>query len=143
MDTQIIIGKEFVNKVVPLIERAKESIKIIVFDWRLYQHDPSNPVSKLVLALKGAIERGVRVQVLLSNDLVRAQLSTLGFECKRLYSDKLVHAKIMLIDDRVAVIGSHNYTQNAFQMNLEVSVALDLYTRDNDLKEYFDHIWPL
>ena len=143
METQIIIGKEFVDKVIPIIEKATTSIKVIVYDWRLYPNDPSHPVSRLVLALKGAVERNVDVQVLLSNDAVRQQLSAFGFDCKRLYSDKLVHAKMMLIDDRYAIIGSHNYTQNAFQMNLELSVALDLFTPENELRDYFNNIWPL
>lgn len=143
MESQVIIGSAFPKIVCPLIENAKHSIKIIIYDWRLYPNDPSHPVSLLVRALKGAVERNVDVKVLLSNDAVRRQLSGLGFTCKLLHSPQLVHAKMMLLDNRVAVVGSHNYTQNAFALNLEVSVALDLGSEDNAGVEYFDNLWSV
>ncbi len=143
MIPEIIIGSEFPEKVIPLIKNARTSIKIIVFDWRLYADQPAHSVSRFVLALKDACERNVNIQVLLSNDAVRKQLSAFGFQCKSLYSSKLIHAKILLIDETLAIIGSHNYTQNAFENNLEVSVCVDLQTRENELNKFFDRVWPL
>jgi phosphatidylserine/phosphatidylglycerophosphate/cardiolipin synthase-like enzyme len=39
----------------------------------------------------------------------------------------------MIIDDEIVVTGSHNYTQNAFQMNMELSVIL---TQPFDISEF-------
>lgn len=140
---EIIIGADFPRKVIPLINDAKQSIKIIIFDWRLYPQSPAHPVSQFVLSLQSAVKRGVKVSVLLSNVAVKKQLEGFGFECKNLFSSKLIHAKMMLIDDVQAIIGSHNYTQNAFQNNLEVSVSATLQDKENELKKFFDCLWPL
>lgn len=142
-ETKALIGAAFCDEVIKLVDAAVLSVKVIMFDWRLYPNQPSHPVSKLVTALVAARRRGVCVQVLLSNAEVRRELSQLGFECKAIYSSKLVHAKVMLVDDVVAIVGSHNYTQNAFTMNLEVSLVAYFNTTENDLKLYFDRLWPL
>jgi len=31
----------------------------------------------------------------------------------------------MIIDNRILIIGSHNYTQSAFQMNMETSLIIE------------------
>ncbi len=140
---EIIIGADFLKKVTPLIESAKQTIKIIVYDWRLYQDAPNHPVMKFVQALQAAQRRGVSVQILIRNADIQRQLRQCGFDCKILYSGKLIHAKMMLIDDEIAVIGSHNYTFSGFTQNLEISLAVCLGTDFNDLSVYFRNLWSV
>jgi len=130
---QTIIGKEFPKKVIPLIDSAKRSINIIVFDWRWYPDDLSNPCQLFNQSIVRAKNRGVQIKVI-SNmlDIVKL-LKDLGIEAKKLLTPNLVHVKLMIIDDDIAVIGSHNYTQNAFTMNYEVSVIIE--SKDMDFKE--------
>lgn len=143
MEPKIIIGKQFVPAVLPLLEAARESVKIIVYDWRLRMNDPLHPVSVFTSALVRAAERGVEVRALVSNEMVRRELMQYGLKVKMLYNEKLVHAKVLLVDDRLAVVGSHNYSQSAFTMNLEVSLAVDLLSQENELTAYFNRLWPL
>ncbi len=140
---KVLIGSEFVDASCVLLSRARESVDIVVYDWRVGIGHTSEPVKQFTNAVAGARLRGCKVRVLVNNDGVREYLSRLGLECKRLYSASLVHAKMLLIDRQIAVVGSHNYTQGAFTMNLEVSLAVDLGDTDNELAAYFDRIWPL
>ena len=137
----LLIGPKFVPGVVPLIEGAKRTIDIIIFDWRLYKGQTNHPVMRLTAALCLAVARGVRVRVLGSNGLTRAQLETMGIKTKQLFSNKLVHAKIMCLDGNIAVIGSHNYTQSAFSRNLEVSLVVDLGGAAVHFESYFNNLW--
>lgn len=138
-----IIGSEFVEKVLPLVEEAKHTIDIIVFDWRLPVDAHPNPVAELLFALQKAVTRGVAVRVLVSNEAVGARLKKYGFEVQHLYTPKLMHCKLMLLDKVVAVIGSHNYTISAFTQNLEVSVAVHLKYAENDVALYFRNLWGI
>ncbi len=140
---EIIISADFIPKVLPLINEARHSIKIIVFDWRLYPTQPNHPVMKFISALQAAQLRGCSVQVLIRNPNTHRQLRQCGFNAKILHSGKLVHAKMMLIDDRVAIVGSHNYTQSGLTSNLEISIAFDLGSEFNDLSVYFKNLWPI
>lgn len=138
---ETIIGSQFPKKVIPLIEEAKKIIEIIVFDWRWYPQDPGASVQLFNQAIVRAVRRGVKVRAIVNNDEIMRVLKEVGCEAKRLKTSSLVHCKFLLIDDKIAVIGSHNYTQSAFQMNLEVSVISDDSNNILELKNYFQNLW--
>jgi len=137
----LLIGPNYVDGVVPLIQEAKRTIDIIIFDWRLYPGQTKHPVMRLTAALVEASRRGVKVRVLGANALARAQLKQMGLDVRALYAVKLVHAKVMCIDGVVAILGSHNFTQSAFTRNLEVSIVADLGAAAAQFSVYFDNLW--
>ena len=139
--TETIIGKEFPKKVIPLIEASKRSIEIIVFDWRWYPQDPGASVQLFNQAIVRAVRRGVKVRAIVNNDEILRVLKEVGCEAHRLKIKQLVHCKFMVIDDGLVVTGSHNYTQSAFQMNLEVSVISDDQETAVSLKNYFENLF--
>lgn len=122
---QTIIGKEFPEKVIPLFDSAKSSIHIIVFDWRWYPDDPANPAQLFNASLVRAISRGVIVSALVNSKSLADTLRKVGVDVKVVNTKNLMHAKIIIIDEKDVVIGSHNYTQSAFTTNFEFSVLLD------------------
>lgn len=124
----VISGKDFPIKVIPFIDSAKNSIDIVVFDWRWYPSDPGATCQLFNHAIVKAARRGVKVRAIVNNDDIGKALGRNGVEVKRLKTARLVHCKLMIIDDKIAITGSHNYTQSAFQMNLELSVII---TEDN------------
>lgn len=141
MYPKIICGDKFLKMVLPEIENAKKSIDIIVFYWSFSFHDTSDPVSRLVLALQNAIGRGVRVRVLVNSEAVLYQLDKAGFDVRHIYASKLMHPKVMIIDNVTAVVGSHNYTMSGLSLNLEVSVIVKLNGDNNDLFTFFKNLW--
>lgn len=121
---QILIGKEFPQQVIPLIDLAKKSIEIIVFDWRWYSDDPGAACQLFNQAIVRAVRRGVTVRAIVNNDLILKTLKSVGVYAKKLVTKFLVHCKIMIIDSEVLIVGSHNYTLPAFTLNYEMSVIL-------------------
>jgi phosphatidylserine/phosphatidylglycerophosphate/cardiolipin synthase-like enzyme len=83
------------------------------------------------------------VRALVNNDAVKARLEIGGVNVRRLHSKKLLHTKMILIDNKKLVIGSHNFTQSAFTMNEEASVMLEMSSVDNDFVKYFTALWGL
>jgi phosphatidylserine/phosphatidylglycerophosphate/cardiolipin synthase-like enzyme len=140
---QTIKGSDFPKIVIPKINEAKKSIKIVVFDWRWYPSDASNPVQLFNQSLVRAVRRGVSVSALANNDSIVATLKAVGIDAKKVFTKNLVHAKLMIIDDLCVVIGSHNYTQNAFTMNHEVSVVFDDVETAKELITFFTSLWQL
>jgi len=138
---EAIIGKQFPQKVIPLIENAKQSIKIVVFDWRWYPNDPANPVQLFNQAIIRAKRRGVDVKVITNIDYVIKILNTEKIEAKKPLTPKLIHSKMMIIDDKILIIGSHNYTQSAFTMNHEVSVVIEGEGQLDNFIKYFHNLY--
>jgi phosphatidylserine/phosphatidylglycerophosphate/cardiolipin synthase-like enzyme len=140
-NVETVIGKEYLDKVLPLINEAKSSIKIIIFDFRIELHRADHPTSVLLSALVEARKRGCDVRILVNNIAVRDQLLKLGLHSKRFEADKLLHAKMMLIDDLIAIIGSHNYSLSALTLNHEVSLIAKFDDAPIELVQYFSDLW--
>jgi len=138
---QTIIGRQFPKTVIPLIESAKKTIDIIVFDWRWYPQDPGAAVQLFNQSIVRAVRRGVKVRAIANSNEIVKTLKSVGVEAKRLISVNLVHAKLMIIDSEKIIIGSHNYTQSAFQMNYEISVVLDKPENISDFFSFFNSLW--
>lgn len=138
---QIIIGKEFPKKVIPLIDSAKRSISIIVFDWRWYPDDPGNPCQLFNASIIRAKNRGVEIKVISNIPDIVKRLKSLGIEAKKLLTPNLVHVKMMIIDEETFILGSHNYTQNAFTMNYEVSIILEDKEKAKELVGFFNNLF--
>ncbi len=138
-----IISSQFPDVVIPLVDKAVSSVDILVYDWRFYQSEPANPVSQFNLALMSARKRGVKIRCLVNFDASVNILRSLGFEAFTLPSSKLLHVKLMIIDGVKIITGSHNYTQNAFTSNHELSVYFSLSDADNDFVKYFNNLYGI
>lgn len=138
---EAIIGREFPTKVIPLIDNAKTEIKIVVFDWRWYPNDPANPCQLFNQSIARAVKRGVSVFAVANSNDVIGILSEIGVQAKKLATKNLMHAKMIIIDQSIIVIGSHNYTQSAFTMNYEISVIFNDATSAKDFLKFFNSIF--
>ncbi len=78
---------------------------------------------------------------MVQKNLIKIILSKCGIEAKVLHSAKLLHIKLMIIDNKIAIMGSHNYTKNAFNINHEVSIITRQETDILRLKEYFNNLY--
>lgn len=140
---QTIIGKNYPKLVIPLIKSAKNSIKIVVFDWRWYANDPANPCQLFNSAIVDARRRGVSVRACVNSKEILNPLIENGIEARIPISKNLMHAKFLIVDDTILVIGSHNFSQSAFTQNMETSLIIDDIEQTKDLVAFFDSIWSL
>jgi len=138
---EAIIGKEFPEKVIPLIDNAKHTIDVVVFDWRWYPQNPGSPVQLFNQAIARAIIRSVIVRAIANTPQIIDTLKEVGVRAKKLETPHLVHCKIMIIDDQFLIIGSHNYTESAFLMNFEFSVIIDDEKVVNRAKYFFNNLY--
>ena len=138
---EVIISREFPKKVIPLIKNATKSIDIIVFDWGWYPDEIGEQIQIFNNAIFNKNRKGVKVRALVQRNLIKIILTKCGIDAKVLHSAKLLHIKLMIIDSKIAILGSHNYTKNAFNINHEVSMI----TRQEEdilrLKEYFNNLY--
>lgn len=138
-----IIGKQFPREVIPLIDNAKQSISVVVFDWRWYPQDTSSPVQLFNQAIVRAVRRGVEIRAISNNDEIVRTLNAVGVRAVRLRIKNLVHAKLMVIDSRLVITGSHNYTTHAFTENIELSILADCENLAKEAELFFNQIYNL
>jgi phosphatidylserine/phosphatidylglycerophosphate/cardiolipin synthase-like enzyme len=141
MKNDVIIANKFLSKILPIINSARKSIDIIVFDWRWYEDTPASDCQKFNLAICDALRRGVRVRAVVNSDDIATKLRSVGANVKKHISRHLLHAKIMIFDDETVLIGSHNYTQSAMTSNYELSVVLSEIENIKEFNSFFEYIW--
>jgi phosphatidylserine/phosphatidylglycerophosphate/cardiolipin synthase-like enzyme len=142
-EPKAIVGNKFCGDVCELIEHANHNIDIVIFDWRVYPQGHVRNISIFNERIFSARERGVRVRALVNNETVLNFLKQQGVEAKKYELKKLLHTKLLIIDRKTIVLGSHNYTESAFSSNHEVSVSFTLTDSENDFIRYFEDLWPL
>ena len=135
---ELVIGREFPKKVIPLIEDAKTSIAIIVYDWLWYPDEIGAQIQLFNNAIIRANNRGVEVRVCVQKRKIAEILKQAGIRVKRIESSKSLHVKLMIIDNEITIVGSHNYTKNAFDINYEASTILRDTETARKFKEYFN-----
>ncbi|MBJ6727816.1 phospholipase D-like domain-containing protein [Geomesophilobacter sediminis] len=106
------------------------------------------PGPRVIRSMLRAAGRGVRVRLLLplKNDvpLVRlvsrtyyAQLLRCGIEIYEL-SAAVLHAKVLLVDDSWAMVGSANMDQRSFHRNYELNVVVDSHDFGQQVAEMLE-----
>jgi len=131
----IATGADYASTVERLIAGAKQRITIHLFVCRV---DDDGPVMGLITALGDARKRGVLVQVVLDagtdrvtgerdskNDEAAQRLATLGITVTWDDPKRTGHAKVVVIDGHLVVLGSHNWTRAALSTNREYALACD------------------
>ncbi len=138
-----IISNDFPKVVIPLIDSALDTVSIVVFDWRFYKNDPASPVSLFNQAIARASKRGVIVRCLVQNSGVVDRLKELGCDARQLHTSRILHTKLLILDNTRIIIGSHNYTQHAFTSNHEASILVEMKDQSNGFVQYFENLWGL
>lgn len=144
---QVLTPHEYFPTVKHLIESARTSIDMVMFEATHYADHPRSPSNRLVQALIDAHRRGVSVTVILdrrkesdrntiSNRGSGALLQRAGVTV--IYDDPrtTTHAKLLFIDDRIVVLGSTNWTYPGLMKNNEIDVVIDSVDTAAKIREY-------
>lgn len=118
-----------------LIAAARVRVSVVLYVAR---PDEDGPVAHLVEALSAAARRGIDVRVVLDrgrdwrtggvdlkNHDFTVQLQQSGVRVVLDEEKRTTHAKVLVIDDRHVVVGSHNWTRSALTSNREWSLLID------------------
>lgn len=136
----ILIGRAYPDKIIAAVNNAKSSIDILIYDWRWYPNEQGARIQKFNNAVIAAMRRGVRVRARVNNTYICTPLQQLGVDIKKVDSKKTMHVKMLIFDEQLVFFGSHNLTKNAFEMNHEISVAIDEADEVAECQQFFNNI---
>lgn len=140
---EALIGADFPKKVIPLLDSAKKNIDIVVYDWRWYANQPAHPVQQFNAALVRAVQRGILVRAVVNAPLLLPVLTSVGIRARQSSGGRVIHAKMIIIDDEILILGSHNFTRNAFGSNVEVSAIIPFGSDGARFRDFFNRLYGL
>lgn len=130
------------------LKNAKTSIHIASFELKYYENYPSSLQNQLIEDLIAAKKRGVDVKIVVDEYADSVQ-DTNGYEhvkrsgigIKYDSNRTTTHAKLIVIDGRIVILGSTNFSFYALEKNNEVDVAIYSEKTAEYFERYFQRLW--
>lgn len=154
-----ISGKKYFPAVKEAVAKAGKSIKLVMFTIETPVEGKSSKVTQLIDALIEAKNRGVDVEVVLDQnvDFVhRGHPSDWEVEIKstraykrlkdagiKVYYDepaRYTHAKTVIIDKKIVILGSTNWSESAFDNSIETDVLVNSAGLADEILRYLKTI---
>jgi phosphatidylserine/phosphatidylglycerophosphate/cardiolipin synthase-like enzyme len=150
-DVQLVMDGQYFQVAKKMIQEAKHSIQVMMFEMGYYDQHPNTPSNLLIKELIDARKRGVKVEVILEvkegedrttkrNRHTGKILSEGGVEVIYDSPSKTTHAKLMVADGQLTLLGSTNWTYYALTNNNEASVLVRSKEVAQALKDYFNQV---
>jgi len=143
----ILTNEEYSPALLKCIDEAQNEILISMFSFKTGEHKSSYP-DRILSHLAMAVKRGVKIIVILeTTDNKLDELDIQNRRTGKLLEEKGVsvffdsphkttHTKLVVIDQRLIFLGSHNFTQSALKYNNEISVLLDSPDMAKNARDY-------
>lgn len=149
-EIRLLTDQDYFPTLQGLMAHATSSIDLVMFLFKTTDSG-QNRAAALSRDLITARKRGVMVTVLLErsgydpklnreNERVGARLKKQGVEVRFDSKETTTHAKIVVIDHRYSLVGSHNFTASALSYNHEASLLVDSRALADELLAYMKGI---
>lgn len=137
----LLINGEYGEEFIKAIKDAKICIRGFIYHDSIYLSLNGSIVDDFISTLRQAQNRGVIIKILCQSQKQIEKLRRLNFNVKLVKGFKTMHSKAFCFDDYSLIVGSHNFTENANKLNLEMSILS--YDKNDIMKytNYFETIW--
>jgi len=169
-----ISGAKYFSVVKEALSKAKKSISLVMYLIELSSHKENLKADQLVSSLIEAKQRGVDVEVILDQNVdflqrrskseweakvksMRAykRLREAGVKARYDEPVRYTHAKAIVIDENIVILGSTNWTESSLNKSNEINALIKskalaeeilAYIKtikvDKNIEEYLDFIGP-
>ncbi len=154
-------GVDFsLDELVRLINSAEKEITIQLLNYSTFRYEGDGKFETITNALKKAAKKGVKVRLLVSDwNLVKPKVESLkelqkekGITVKYVHIpvskedgfipySRVIHSKVVLIDGKIAWVGTNNFAYDYFYKTRGVEVVLRIREIASVLKEMFEMLW--
>jgi hypothetical protein len=131
---EVLVNRDYYTSIIGDLRDAEESISVVMYSMKYDEGDDFDWANDLIQELVFAKNRGVSVEVYLEyttffdsmydNLDTYYYLSENGVNVRLDYEDDTDHSKMVIIDNKIVYLGSHNWTESGLYHNKEVSVKL-------------------
>jgi phosphatidylserine/phosphatidylglycerophosphate/cardiolipin synthase-like enzyme len=158
--SNLIAGSEYAEKVLALLKNAKKRIYVSMYVMRYSQSRAYSIENIYIKALIDRYKRGVDVKVILDashewskkrhslsgprsdkNDNAYNALKKAGVPVVYDSMDQTMHAKTIVIDEELCIIGSTNWSYSALKKNVEFSVLIKSKSQTEKMAQHFKRLW--
>ena len=148
MELNILFENDYLPVLKHIINKATRSIYMSIYVAKIFKNRKQDDIKllfdDLIIAAKNNIDVKILFNSILNNSLVsRANKNTFFYlkntniQLKYTPDSRTTHCKIIIIDDNISILGSHNLSNTSLHKNREVSILIKDELTNKILKEYF------
>ena len=148
-----LVNENYYPALMNELQNAKSSIDIVMYEFKWY--DNNNSVVKLRNLLISKQKQGVNVRIILDQSKWYGQITDLskensktaellsknGISAKMDSEKTTTHDKLVIIDNKTVLVGSHNWGSSALSQNNEASVMIKDTATAEYYENYFEFLW--
>ena len=150
-DVRVVTDAQYFQIARKMIQEAKQSVQVMMFEMGYYDKYPNTPSNLLIKELIHARKRGASVEVILEEKQGEDRTTKRNRHTGKILSEggvkviydspiKTTHAKFMVVDGELSLLGSTNWTYYALSNNNEASVLIRSKEVARALVEYFNRV---
>jgi phosphatidylserine/phosphatidylglycerophosphate/cardiolipin synthase-like enzyme len=150
-DVQVVLDDQYFQVAKKMIQEARHSIQVMMFEMGYYDEYPMALSNLLVRELINAEKRGVKVEVILEVKEGEDRTTERNRQTGKILSEgrveviydspsKTTHAKLMIVDGKLSLLGSTNWTYYALSSNNEASILVRSKEVAKAFVDYFNRV---
>jgi phosphatidylserine/phosphatidylglycerophosphate/cardiolipin synthase-like enzyme len=140
-----VSDRGYLPQVHEILQNAESSIHMAMFELKYYSNFKNSSANIIVEDLIQASKRGVEVKIIVDEfserDNAYKKLKENGIEIKMDSQNTTTHAKLIIVDGRVVVLGSTNLSFYGLEKNNEINVILISQQAAEYYEQYFWNLW--
>lgn len=140
-----LTDRGYFPEVSALLASANKSIHVIMYSVNYYPDYPGSGVNLLIEEMETAAKNGLDVRVLADEEAtdkpVVSILKERGINAKFDSAATRTHAKLIIIDSKIIIIGSTNWSYSALDQNHEASAVINSAPLAGQFEAYFEKVW--
>jgi phosphatidylserine/phosphatidylglycerophosphate/cardiolipin synthase-like enzyme len=137
----VLLGHEYLPAFRQLAQEARDELLISNFLVGLFGTRHKRFAHALTCDINSAMRRGCDVRLLSHHPLPAEIRRALLCQARSWKSDGLMHAKLVIKDRRVILLGSHNLTFRGTTLNKEASVLFSSEEGARRLRSFYLSTW--
>jgi len=149
---RILIDEDYRKMLVQAMAGAKRDIRIMQYRIQRKLGRGQTEENLFLDVIKDRVKRDVKVWLIIDyyprpgmaykeNLYTALVLMDHGVYARYLRNSRVCHAKVVIVDQEIAIAGSHNWTTNSLKRNLEVSIMIKDREEVKRLIEEFDKLF--
>ena len=140
-----VFDRGYFEEALGIISNAKRSIHVVSFEVKYYRSFPSSLQNRLVRELIYAKDRGVDVKIVVDEyskeNNAYSILRENGVDVRYDGEGATTHAKLIIVDGEIVLLGSTNLSYYGLEKNGEANVLIEDEKTAQNFEKYFRSIW--
>lgn len=140
-----VFNREYYPHVRKVLSNANESIHMAVFELKYYRQYPESNENRIIEEIIKAENRGVDVKILVDEYSTKnnaySYLKSKGVEIKNDSEQVTTHSKLVIVDNKIVMVGSTNFSYYGLDKNNEANVLIKSREIAEKYERYFKSLW--